>query len=73
MTPRLTHSKEHQTLVEVAVAPIVSAEVTDKSLVSINAFHDLTGLVHTFVSLLLREKGNAFIFLLFQNDAASVK
>ena len=37
-----THSKGHQTWVKVATAPIVSVKVTDVSVVSINAFDNLT-------------------------------
>ena len=39
MTPRLTHSKGHQTWVEEAVAQIVSVEVTDGSVVLINTLN----------------------------------
>ena len=74
MFPGLTQSKGHQTWVEVVATPIVSVEVTDGSVGSINAFDDLTTVqVRTLASLLLNEKGNALIFLLFQNDAASVR
>jgi len=41
MTPRPSHSKGHQTWVEVAVAPIVFVTVTDGSVASIKGQHNI--------------------------------